>query len=438
MRFFNIEREFGGHFPAYQDHVQLHKLHWLTKEAVETVNIESPVRTETFPSDYSSQTGRTSFSPGFCSSKKDPLDFSPDFNFSRHQQPPAPGGPHYNWVNAELNSNQNLHNSDLIQFASQDVGNVESCLFSGRANSAPFEPVFSDNPLSILQPFPCGAPSGAPYTGNQLGLSDITKRLEGLFNVPLSPQSKLRGPGPTLPSWPPMVSSYSKASTLTPSSRPSQMQGTLFPHQALHKSQSTVQMLSSTDENSFVSSDDEKIQHMFSATPQKKPLRPGLQLGNCISQQQQQSVPSSSQPASWSQVVRTSSVTPARPSPPPRPQLESRLVVEEVPHSPATVDYHRGPKVDPRWPVAQQVFLGPIPKSVSWDEIRNVFYTKVQKKELLHFYVQSKPVNEVVYGQVVFDRASLASRILKNGPVKVRGVLINVTSMKEKLKSEKN
>ena len=52
--------------------------------------------------------------------------------------------------------------------------------------------------------------------------------------------------------------------------------------------------------------------------------------------------------------------------------------MEEVPHSSATVDYHRGPRVDPRWPVAQQVFLGPIPKSVSWDEIRNVFYTKVE------------------------------------------------------------
>ena len=35
-------------------------------------------------------------------------------------------------------------------------------------------------------------------------------------------------------------------------------------------------------------------------------------------------------------------------------------------------------QVDPRWPVEQQVFLGPIPVSVTWDEIRNTFYTKVQ------------------------------------------------------------
>jgi len=100
-------------------------------------------------------------------------------------------------------------------------------------------------------------------------------------------------------------------------------------------------------------------------------------------------------------------------------------------------DYHRGPKVDPRWPVQQQVFLGPIPMSISWDEIRNVFYTKVSRKELLHFYVQSKPVNEVVYGQVVFDKVSLANKILKEGPIKVRGQYITMTSMAEKMKQMK-
>ena len=40
-------------------------------------------------------------------------------------------------------------------------------------------------------------------------------------------------------------------------------------------------------------------------------------------------------------------------------------------------EYHRGPKVDPRWPVENQVFLGPIPVSVTWEEIRNTFYAKV-------------------------------------------------------------
>ena len=95
------------------------------------------------------------------------------------------------------------------------------------------------------------------------------------------------------------------------------------------------------------------------------------------------------------------------------------MVVEEVPPTTNTVDFYRGPKVDPRWPVSQQVFLGPIPMSVTWDEIRNIFYTKVQRRELLHFYVQSKPVNEVVYGQVAFDKVSLANKIVKDGPVKV-------------------
>jgi hypothetical protein len=78
-----------------------------------------------------------------------------------------------------------------------------------------------------------------------------------------------------------------------------------------------------------------------------------------------------------------------------------------------------------------------VPMSISWDEIRNVFYTKVSRKELLHFYVQSKPVNEVVYGQVVFDKVSLANKILKEGPIKVRGQYITMTPMGEKMKQMK-
>ena len=116
--------------------------------------------------------------------------------------------------------------------------------------------------------------------------------------------------------------------------------------------------------------------------------------------------------------VTRASLTPSPTSREPAPQL----VVEEVPPTTNTVDFYRGPKVDPRWPVSQQVFLGPIPMSVTWDEIRNIFYTKVQRRELLHFYVQSKPVNEVVYGQVVFDKVSLANKIVKDGPVKVSGL----------------
>ena len=142
--------------------------------------------------------------------------------------------------------------------------------------------------------------------------------------------------------------------------------------------------------------------------------------------------------ASWSQIVRTSSsklpsLSPESPptkrvtraSLTPSPTIKdppAQLVVEEVPPTTNTVDFYRGPKVDPRWPVSQQVFLGPIPMSITWDEIRNVFYTKVSRKELIHFYVQSKPVNEVVYGQVVFDKVSLANKIIKEGEIKVNHV----------------
>lgn len=101
------------------------------------------------------------------------------------------------------------------------------------------------------------------------------------------------------------------------------------------------------------------------------------------------------------------------------------------------VEFHRGPKVDPRWPVDQQLFLGPIPVSVTWDDIRNTFYAKVDRPQILHTYVQSKPVNDVVYGQIVFDKPSLAAKILKEGPIKVSGRLISVTAMKDKLKNER-
>jgi hypothetical protein len=43
----------------------------------------------------------------------------------------------------------------------------------------------------------------------------------------------------------------------------------------------------------------------------------------------------------------------------------------------------------------------------------------VSRSQILHTYVQSKPVNDVVYGQVVFDKTSLANKMLKEGPIKV-------------------
>jgi len=311
---------------------------------------------------------------------------------------------------------------------------------------------------------------------NQLGLSDISSRLEGLSQGSvlmsqgsLSPKAKgSRGSTPL--SWNPMMNLASKTPSLTPSpnltlGNPSAQVVSSNISTSKPKSSSTkMSSANGTDEDFVFFSDDEDEKTGKRRSPKKHQaanihdkmqtsirgiakLKVSKSTPNCISVQ---SVPSSPQPTSWSQIVRTSSsklpalsVSPSGPvtrssiTPSPPLKMEAQVVTEDLTPATTTLDYHRGPKVDPRWPVAQQVFLGPIPMSISWDEIRNVFYTKVQRRELLHFYVQSKPVNEVVYGQVVFDKVALANRILKEGPVKVRGHLINVTSMKEKLKQDK-
>ncbi|MEO1705552.1 MAG: hypothetical protein AAFR50_09490, partial [Pseudomonadota bacterium] len=45
------------------------------------------------------------------------------------------------------------------------------------------------------------------------------------------------------------------------------------------------------------------------------------------------------------------------------------------------------------------------------DEIRTAFYNKINRQHVVHTYVQSKPVNEVVYGMIVFDKATTATKI---------------------------
>jgi len=306
-------------------------------------------------------------------------------------------------------------------------------------------------------------------SSNLLGLSDISSRLEGLSQGSmlmsqgsLSPKGKgSRGSTPL--SWNPIMNLSSKTPSLTPSpvlslGNPQQI---VSVNHTVTKNLSTKLTSVANPEDDFFFSDEDDEKNGKVRTPKKQmhdkmqnTIRgiAKLKLSKSTSNCSTQSVPSSPQTTSWSQIVRTSStklnslsaspsngpVTRSSITPSPPPKMETvQVVTEELPATASTVDYHRGPKVDPRWPVAQQVFLGPIPMSISWDEIRNVFYTKVQRRELLHFYVQSKPVNEVVYGQVVFDKVSLVNKILKEGPVKVRGHLINVTSMKEKLKQDK-
>ena len=307
---------------------------------------------------------------------------------------------------------------------------------------------FSSNSLMSSQ-----SSVGGGKMENCLGLSDISSRLEELSqgSMIMSQQSCSTRDSTPL-SWNPIVNySSSKTSSLTSS-----------PIMSGHiKNLGRPNGLAAPEEDRFFSSDeDENLVKIMknSSTSQllqqqahdkigslrnaaKPKLMKSVSTVSCVPEAV--SPAASAGPTSWSQIVRTSSsklpslpgpamspvsaagpVTRSRMTPSPTAKetvavKEPQLVVEEVPPTTNTVDFHRGPKVDPRWPVSHQVFLGPIPMSITWDEIRNVFYTKVQRRELLHFYVQSKPVNEVVYGQVVFDKPALANKVVKDGPVKV-------------------
>jgi len=369
-----------------------------------------------------------------------------------------------------LTSSSSSFSSPYSQQDSTDVS-----LFASSGNSAAlsgrldYSSQFSNFSGSMI----ASQPSSKASSSNLLGLSDISSRLEGLSQGSMlmsqgSLSPKTRGSrGSTPLSWNPMMNLPSKTPSLTPSPILSMGAPVQIPtsNPCIQKNLSSKLASISSPEDDFVFFSDEEDEKSGKPKSPKKHQQAAsihdqmqtsirgiakLKVSKSSPNKSAQSVPSSPQPTSWSQIVRTSStklpslsvstgpvtrssITPS----PPAKQPEAQLVTEEVPPSTTSLDYHRGPKVDPRWPVAQQVFLGPIPMTISWDEIRNVFYTKVQRRELLHFYVQSKPVNEVVYGQVVFDKVALANRILKEGPVKVRGHLINVTSMKEKLKQDK-
>jgi len=312
------------------------------------------------------------------------------------------------------------------------------------------------------------APGTSPQQTSVLGLSDISSRLEATLSLSSQPPSSLpsetsgssRSRNSTPLSWNPLGPlSGTPLSSVTPSpiltlktSVPSTVQEgefVFFSDEEQDRETSAQPRMHKTPKKKIQASkpvqNRPKVLHVATSNPSHQTAIRGIQ-ALASDSQQSQSV------SSWAGVVRTSSsrLPQGQSSPSPPPVKEQTFATASqtngASHSgpavsntinPATLDFHRGPKVDPRWPVSQQVFLGPIPMSISWDEIRNVFYTKVSRRELLHFYVQSKPVNEVVYGQVVFDKPALANKILKEGPVKVRGVSINVTSMKEKVRAEK-
>jgi len=331
---------------------------------------------------------------------------------------------------------------------------TESSLFSSCSNLSRVDLP----PTSTFSSFSTSSLMSSQSSGkieNSLGLSDITTRLEELSQGSLITSQGCSTRDSTPLSWNPIANYSSKTNSSTPSPIlqeffknvarpvfPPVEDDVLFPQEEGD--------LSKVTQNP--SPPEMKQQHardrIGSIRNMNRPKLHKSMSTSCVPEPVQSSGPG---PTSWSNIVRSgtssttklpglaSPVTRARlaASPSPLAKEEPQLVVEEVPPTTNTVDFHRGPKVDPRWPVSQQVFLGPIPMSITWDEIRNVFYTKVQRRELLHFYVQSKPVNEVVYGQVVLDKPALANKVVKDGPVKVRGHLIQVTLMKERAKAEK-
>jgi len=297
---------------------------------------------------------------------------------------------------------------------------------------------------------------------SQLGLDGILRRLDGLGqNNSLIPQAPISRPisrGSTPLPWNPLGLSGGMQATPYSSLTPSP---TLQPTSALPPTNVRGLMDQKLEEDFASFTSPPEVEETKRVSPscttqqfQDRAMHEKMQMAvRGIAKLQVQTKPATERSAgstSWSQIVRSNSssrlpqVSPPqlqRPKSPasPDPPRKEQTVTSAATSCPSNgmPDYHRGPKVDPRWPVAQQVFLGPIPMSISWDEIRNVFYTKVSRKELLHFYVQSKPVNEVVYGQVVFDKVTLANKILKEGPIKVRGQYITMTPMGEKMKQMK-
>ena len=298
-------------------------------------------------------------------------------------------------------------------FSEQDT--TESSLFASSGNPPAlsgrldYSSQFSNFSGSLLS----SQASSKASSSNLLGLSDISSRLEGLSQGSMlmsqgSLSPKTRGSrGSTPLSWNPMMNLPSKTPSLTPSPILSLGAPVQLPtsNSCIQKNLSSkLASISSPEEDFVFFSDEEDEKSGKPRSPKKHQQAAGihdqmqtsirgiakLKVSKSSPNKSAQSVPSSPQPTSWSQIVRTSStklpslsvstgpvtrssITPS----PPAKQPEAQLVTEEIPPSTSSLDYHRGPKVDPRWPVAQQVFLGPIPMTISWDEIRNVFYTKV-------------------------------------------------------------
>lgn len=192
-----------------------------------------------------------------------------------------------------------------------------------------------------------------------------------------------------------------------------------------------------TSRNNAQNSDPNHFHNLFNAPPQQN-----SPVNKPILAVKPQPAPKLTKTASWSQIAasKPAPTPPLLPNPLPPRSTTPKLTPSPPPVDPTPLpppEYHRGPKVDPRWPIEQQLFLGPIPVVVTWDELRLAFYNKINRQHVVHTYVQSKPVNEVVYGMIVFDKSTTANKILKEGPITVKGYLISISPMCQRLQARK-
>ena len=168
------------------------------------------------------------------------------------------------------------------------------------------------------------------------------------------------------------------------------------------------------------------------ATICQKPTEPGYRekvdswLGREVEQKESQALSTAHSDCSSSWHTGTSSPSPPvspKPVPdspaPPSPATSRSALLAPTKRQESPPGTYRGPKVDPRWPISQQLLLGPIPIGLTWIEIREAFYSKTAPQNIVRCYVQSRPVDGVVYGQVILGRLSVANMFLKDGSIQV-------------------
>ena len=175
-----------------------------------------------------------------------------------------------------------------------------------------------------------------------------------------------------------------------------------------------------------------QLEDQSPATICQKPTEPGYRekvdswLGREVEQKESQALSTAHSDCSSSWHTGTSSPSPPvspKPVPespaPPSPATSRSALLAPTKRQESPPGTYRGPKVDPRWPICQQLLLGPIPMGLTWIEIREALYSKTAPKNIVRCYVQSRPVDGMVYGQVILGRMSEANMFLKDGSIQV-------------------